>query len=31
MCVAREQKELRERQQISIANSQNDIPNIELD
>jgi cell division protein FtsW len=31
MCVSREQKELLERQQISITNSQNDIPNIELD
>jgi cell division protein FtsW len=31
MCVSREQTELLERQQISITNSQNDIPNIELD
>lgn len=31
MCVSREQTELLERQQISITNSKNDIPNIELD
>jgi hypothetical protein len=31
MCVAREQTELRIRQKRSIANSQNDVPDINLD